>query len=413
VVLALACVLPNRSLSQLPGKAKTDSNAEGHVSMGYEALKQDRYDDAVKEFDAALAIDPSLILRARFPMAVALFEGHKPDEARREFEAVRKAVGDHPNVMYYLGRLEVDARNYTAAIHDLNEAIAEPPFPDTSYYLGFAYFKDDQLPEAAKWLEEAVKQNPRDARMSYQLGLVYRKQGREEDARKTLSDSESLRQQNDLDSRVRRECAQKLQTATLEEARATCDQLYDDNNADKLTELGSLYGQYGQPEAALKPLQRAAELSPQSPQTQYNLALTYFRVNQPEQARASLESALKRWPDLFQLNALYGVVLLRQGRLKKGHEALRHAHALNANDPSTEKLLYVSTLDLAHQSQAAKQYADSLNYLKQAATLRPLEAEPHRNMAEIYQLMGNMKRGAAEQEEAKRLSAGQAGGRPN
>ena len=67
--------------------------------MGYEALKQDRYDDAVTEFQAALAIDPSLVLRARFPLAVALFQGNKPEDARREFEAVRKAVGDHPNVM--------------------------------------------------------------------------------------------------------------------------------------------------------------------------------------------------------------------------------------------------------------------------------------------------------------------------
>ena len=185
-------------------------SAESHISVGYEALKQDRYEDAVSEFRAALAKDPSLVLRARFPLAVALFQGNKPDEARQEFDEVRKEVGDHPNVMYYLGRLEIDARNFPAAIVDLKKAIAKPPFPDTSYYLGFAYFKNDQLPEAANWLEDAVKLNPRDARVSYQLGLVYRKQGRDDDARKTLAASESLRQKNNDESKVRLECAQKL-----------------------------------------------------------------------------------------------------------------------------------------------------------------------------------------------------------
>src|SRR5581483_2452352 len=205
-VLIASSITPTLSQETSPAL----NSAESHISVGYEALKQDRYEDAVSEFRAALAKDPSLVLRARFPLAVALFEGNKPEEARREFDQVRKEVGDHPNIMYYLGRLEIEARNFPAAIVDLKKAIAEPPFPDTSYYLGFAYFKNDQLPEAAKWLEEAVKLNPRDARVSYQLGLVYRKQGREDDARKTLAASESLRQRNSDESKIRLDCAKKL-----------------------------------------------------------------------------------------------------------------------------------------------------------------------------------------------------------
>lgn len=406
-----SCVTRSICQTTLPA----NDSAESHVSVGYEALKQDRYDDAVSEFRAALAKDPSLVLRARFPLAVALFQGNKPEEARHEFEEVRKEAGDHPNVMYYLGRLEIDAHNFPAAIGDLKKAVAKPPFPDTSYYLGFAYFKNDQLPDAAKWLEDAVKLNPRDARVTYQLGLVYRKQGREQEARETLARSETLRQRNSDESKVRLECAQKLQSGPQQEARAICDQLYDDNNADKLTELGSLYGQHGQPEAALKPLKRAAELAPQSPQTQYNLALTYFQLNQIDQARVPLQAALKRWPDLFQLNALYGAVLLKSHQLKEGHAALRHAHDLNPSDAATDNLLYLSTLDLARQSRASKQYPDSLTFLEEASALRPMDPEPHRGMAEIYQLMGDAKKAATEQEQANRLAANQspAGARPN
>ena len=167
------------------------------------------------------------------------------------------------------------------------KAAAQPPFPDTSYYLGYACFKQGDLAAAEKWLKEASRLTPRDARVPYQLGLVYRKQGREQEATKSLALSEELRQRDSEQSRLRMECRQKLDQGLREEARAVCEQLYDPDDADKLTELGTIYGQYGDPQAALKPLRRAAELAPQSPQMQYNLALTYYRLNQFEQARAA------------------------------------------------------------------------------------------------------------------------------
>ncbi len=101
--------------------------------------------------------------RERFPLAVALFELHKSDEARKELEAVRREAGDHPNVLYHLGRLDLADRKFESAIRNLNKAAAKPPFPDTAYYLGFAYFKRGDLPAAEKWLEEAAQANPRDA----------------------------------------------------------------------------------------------------------------------------------------------------------------------------------------------------------------------------------------------------------
>ena len=67
-----------------------------------------------RRIPAALELDPELTLRARFPLAVALFELHKSEEARHELETVRREVGDHPNVFYYLGRLDLDDRNFEA-----------------------------------------------------------------------------------------------------------------------------------------------------------------------------------------------------------------------------------------------------------------------------------------------------------
>jgi tetratricopeptide (TPR) repeat protein len=395
---------------QAPAAKPSLSDAvESHLGKGYDALKLDKYEIAATEFRAALELNPKLSLRARFPLAVALFENHKSDEARQEFEVIRREVGDHPNVLYYLGRLDLEDHNFGAAIENFKQAVIQPPFPDTSYYLGYAYFRQSDLSAAEKWLKEAAQTNPRDARVPFQLASVYRKQGREGEAVKALALSEQLRQRDNNESKLRLECGQKLDQGPRQEARAVCEQLYDPDDADKLTELGTIYGQHGDREAALKPLRRAAELAPQSPQTQYNLALAYYQLNQFEQARAPLATALKRWPDLFQLNALYGAVLLKLGEDTTAYQVLHHAHQLNPQDSGTSDLLYVAAFGLAQKSQVAKQYSDSLRYLEEAASLRPGEAEPHRHMAEIYSLTGHPAQATAEQREADRLTRSKGG----
>jgi len=151
-------------------KPAQGDTAEAHLGKGYDALRQDQYDLAASEFRAALALDPTLVLRARFPLAVSLFEMHQSDEARRELEAVRREVGDHPNILYYLGRLDLEGGNFKDAIQNLSKAATKPPFPDTAYYLGFAYFKQGDLTAAEKWLKEAAQLTPTDSRVSTSLG---------------------------------------------------------------------------------------------------------------------------------------------------------------------------------------------------------------------------------------------------
>jgi Flp pilus assembly protein TadD len=245
---------------------------------------------------------------------------------------------------------------------------------------------------------------PQDVRVQYQLSLVYRKQGREQEAKQAIALSGQQRQRNSSQIQMRVECAQKLDSAPREEAHAICDQLYDPDDAEKLTKLGTIYGQHGDIEAALKPLRRAAELAPQAPQMQYNLALVYYQLNQFEQARAPLSNAVTRWPDIFQLVALYGAVLSKLGEDLPAYQALQHAHELNAQDAATGDLLYLTTLGLARKAQAAGQYPEALGYFHEAAKLKPQEPAPHRGLADVYKLTGRAAQATTEQREAKRLA---------
>jgi len=382
----------------------TTATVETHLGRGYDALKNEQYDSAVTEFRAALEMDPKLAERARFPLAVALFEMHQYPEARHEFESLRREVGDHPNILYYLGRLDLDNGDYKAAAQSLSKAVVKPPFPDTAYYLGVSFFKDHRLAEAEKWLKIAAHYTPEDSRVEYQLGKLYRQEGRDADARQALARSTEKLKLEDNASRLKRDCAQALDAGSRDEAHRVCEQLYDPDNAATLTSLGTIYGQHGDLDDALRCFQRAAELQPQSPQMQYNLALTFYQLNQFANARTPLEHALDRWPDLFQLNALYGAVLAKLGEEESACRALRRAHELNPQDSGTGDLLYLTTLQLAEKRQQARQYSHALESLREAAKLKPQEPEPHRRMAEIYLLTSQADQATAERREADRLN---------
>ena len=408
-LLACLAILTLNALRASPQAASTSKPAnpaaEAHLGKGYEALKYDRYEIAATEFRAALQSDPKLVLRARFPLAVALFELHRFAEARQEFETVRKETGEHPNVSYYLGRVDLDDRDFPGAIKNFTQAAADPPFPDTAYYLGYAYAKQGDLPHAEEWLRKASELTPRDSRVQYQLGVIYRKQGHEDQAGKAFALSDELRQRDDNESKVRLDCGKALEQGPREQAHAICDQLYDPDNADKLTELGTLYGGHGDVEAALKPLQRAAELSPQSPQVQYNLAYAYFQLNRLEDSRAALADIIRRWPDLFQLNALYGAVLFKLGDDKSAYPILHRAQQLNPQDAATIEFLYATNLRLAAKSNDAQNYSDCLRYLKEAAELKPNDAGPHQLMAEVYKQTNRPQEAAAEHQAADQLGS--------
>ena len=386
--------------------AQAQDTAEAHLGKGYEALKQDRYDAAVTEFRTALRLDPSLVMRARFPLAVALFEMKQSSEARREFEAVRREVGEHPNVSYYLGRLDLLDQNFAGSVRNFTKAIARPPFPDTAYYLGLACFKQGDLAAAEKWLRQAERVNPRDSLAPYQLGVVYRNQGREDEARRAFAESADLRRRDTDESALRMQCAQKLDTGPRAEARAFCQRLYDPDDAERLTALGTIYGQHGDLEAALDPLRRAAELAPERPQMQYNLAFTYYQMGRFAEARGPIAKAVERWPDIFQLNFLYGAVLAKLGEDVPAYQALTRAHELNQQDAAAAAILYRTTLGLARQRLAARQYPDALRYFGEAAKLRPGDPEPHQGMAAAYSLTRRPAEAAAEQRLASQAPSG-------
>lgn len=407
--IVLLCNHSGMAQGQVAGHlavAPADNSAEFHVGKGLEDMKNSRYQEAVKEFRAALALDPNLVVRARFPLAVALFGLFDIKDARREFERVRSRTGPAPDVAYYLGRIDLMEGNLDSAIRNLTIAASLPPFPDTAYYLGYAYIKKHDLVNAEKWLKKAAKLAPLDFRVQERIGLLYRQTGRKEEAAKAFALSEKLHAQDVSATETALQCGHVLDTRPLEEARSVCQKLFDGEDTSKLVTLGTLYGDHKYYLDALAPFRRAAALEPDSYEIQYNLGLTYFRLKRYAEARGPLEKAVALRPDMFETTAPLGAVEYVLGDDSAAYKTLGRAHELRPENADISGLLFKVAMNLAQQSLDHKDTAASLKYLVKAAEVQPDNPDVHEQLSHVYSTLGKEIKAAKEQAQAQRLSEG-------
>jgi len=386
VLLALLTAGPSSRSSQVES-ASSSNTAEAHVGKGYTLVQDRMYEQAVREFQSALVLDPTLV-RARFQLAVCYFALQHYKEARGEFERLDRETESAPAVLYYLGRLDLNDDNPQEAVSRLNKITKEPPYPDALFYLGTAYLKNGNLQAAERWLKAAAEQAPRDFRISERLARVYLKAGRRAEAEQQFNNSSSLRQRYNEAARQGVDCVQALKTQPLDQARLICQQLFDSSDPDKLLTLGMIYGQQNFPAEAIEPFERAVRLDPESFEAQHNLGLTYFRLKRYAEARRPLERAVDLRPDYFGSNALLGATLFALKEDASALAVLEHAHSLNPEDADTSNLLFKVLMINAQKTFAERDYQNCLGHLQKAAQLHPDESMVHLRLANVYSLLG-------------------------
>jgi len=402
LLLSLEVLTPGQEPSfRAPSAA---DSPEIHLARGHDDLNHNRYEQAATEFRAALALDPRLTVRARFPLAVTLFALQDRDEARKQFEMIRSETGDDPNLSYYLGRLDFSEGKFDSAIRNLTLAAVRQPFPDTHYYLGYAYLKKRDLDSAEKWLKKAAELAPRDFRVQERLGLLYQAMDRKEEAQKAFARSTELHQQDVAANEDALACGHSLDTKPLAQARSTCERLFDPNDLGKLVTLGTLYGDHRNYEDAVEPFRLAAGLDPDSYEMQYNLGLTYFRLKRYADARGPLEQAVALRPDLFEVNAPLGAALYALGNDDAAYPVLDHAHRLNPQNADVSRLLCQTALNLASRSVKKRETTQARQYLLRAAECRPGDPETYRRLADLDDSTGDHAEAQREREQADRLS---------
>jgi Flp pilus assembly protein TadD len=295
-------------------------------------LMQDRlFVAAGAEFEIALKEDPGNSA-VRLQYATCLFAQGRNDEARQQFETVRRQAGDSPGVNYYLGRLDLLGGDFAGAIQKLRAADMDAAFSRAAFYLGLAYLGAGHRAEAIQYLEQAASRTPRDAQVHYRLGRAYSAAGRSEDA------DREYRLYNDCRNALRtteqdvRECAKALRTRSIEEARPVCQSVADPNDPERLVVLAQLYGENGAFADAIEPLRRAVQIDGDSFEAWHDLGLTLFRLKRYAEARGPLERAAVLSPEFADTLNLLAATLYVLGDDAAALPVLEKLHTMQPGD---------------------------------------------------------------------------------
>ncbi len=303
-----------------------------HVAKAARLMEDRLFAEAGAEFELALAEDPNNA-PVRLEYGACLFAQGRNDEARQQFETVRRKMGDAPALDYYLGRLDLIAGNFDAAIGELGRIETSAAFPRAGFYLGLAYLSAGRPEEGTKLLEKEAVRNPRDPQVHYRLGRAYSMAGRQQDADKQYQLYRDCRATSRTTEQNVRACVEALRTRAIDQARPVCQAIADPNDPDRLVLLGQLYGESGAYGEAIEPLQRATSLDPGSFEAWHDLGLSLFRLKRYADARAPLERAAALNPNFFETLNLLAATLYVLGDDGAALPVLEKAHNLKPDDP--------------------------------------------------------------------------------
>ncbi len=149
-------------------------------------MNQQLFEKALKQFEAAAAQDPKLLI-AKLNRAVALLNLQKVDDAKTILEEVTEQNPKDAHAWYNLGLLSKNTNETDAAIAAFKHVTEiDPNDADTWYFLGTAYAQAKQYPQAIDSFEHALKLNPLHASAEFGISRAYQQSGNTDTSREHL-----------------------------------------------------------------------------------------------------------------------------------------------------------------------------------------------------------------------------------
>ena len=242
---------------------KSARTAKLYTLMGHILFLDGQYLNSAIAWKKAETI-ASLDDQSRFSLAMAYLRLNRPDWGRDELQRLSHGDPQNPLYLYWLAKLDYDARAYTAAISRLRRVIELDPNMMRAYNnLGLCYDALGQFDEAIQSFTRAIELNRAQKQPS---------------AWPPLNLAVSLISLNRLDEAV----------ARLHEALS-----YNPEFPQAHYELGLVLQKERKFEEAIAPLQQAIDLDSLYAEPHYTLGGIYQRQGKREQAQEQIEKFKK------------------------------------------------------------------------------------------------------------------------
>jgi tetratricopeptide (TPR) repeat protein len=184
-----------RVYSQLAGEAMLSlsmvdpDSAQMHRVMAQEETRQGNADGAIAQYRKVLAIDPHMP-GIHFELAELLNTSRDIQVQKEALAEYRAALAANPNdekTLCKLGEIDAGKGNISQAYAEYSKAVElEPADAEAKLGLAGTLLEMNQPEKALALLEQTIQLEPTNATAHYRLGMLYRKNGRLEDAEREV-----------------------------------------------------------------------------------------------------------------------------------------------------------------------------------------------------------------------------------
>ncbi len=146
--------------------------ALGLRQLGSLSIAEARYDEATRELDEALKVEPDNPDIAT-DAAIAWFHVGEIKKAQQLARSVVAANPRNARAQNVLGRIDLYRADFPAAVTDLQAAVALDEDFETSYFLGIAYLKAKRTADARQWFQHLQEKMGDSAALHVLIGRAY------------------------------------------------------------------------------------------------------------------------------------------------------------------------------------------------------------------------------------------------
>ncbi|MDD5063916.1 MAG: tetratricopeptide repeat protein [Phycisphaerae bacterium] len=184
IVLAILMICTHKQVSYWQNSstlfghtlAVTEKNFIMHDNYGVELLNAGQLDEAAKQFDKSLQINPEY-LKALSHKGKVLLEQGKFNEAITWFTEMVRTVPDYPDVQYLLGVSYARKGEYEKSVPLFEAALRlKPNWPDAYNDLALAYLLIGKYEPAIRNYNESLRLKPDNPAAINNLGIALKKQ---------------------------------------------------------------------------------------------------------------------------------------------------------------------------------------------------------------------------------------------
>ncbi|MGA2429551.1 MAG: FG-GAP-like repeat-containing protein [Candidatus Acidiferrum sp.] len=155
-------------------------------TLGVAYMNQQKFADAQKKFEQALAADPKFAV-ARLNLGVALLSQQKLDAARTALEEAAHQLPQDPYAWYNLGLVYKDSSETEKGIAAFQHVTEITPEADGFYFVGYLQSQAQHYDEAIAAFQKALAAYPFHASAEFGLARAYQRKGDAAAAREHLA----------------------------------------------------------------------------------------------------------------------------------------------------------------------------------------------------------------------------------